>query len=140
MLKSIALAAAIALSGGGAALAQDAATVDGYFARAESEILNGARPVNQGRGSLENLATADHSFRLEAGKSYMAIGMCDNACSDLDMAVGDPSGKNLGSDVADDDTPVVAFQAAAAGNYTIRIAMTGCTTGRCFYGVRLYEQ
>ena len=139
MLKSIAIAAVIALSTGGAALAQDAATVDGFFARAESEVLGGARPVNQARGSLAALATADHTFRLEAGKSYMFIGMCDNGCSDMDMAVGDPSGKNIGSDVEDDDTPVVQVQAAASGNYTVRAAMTVCSTSRCFYGVRVYE-
>ena len=140
MLKSIAIAAVIALSGGGAARAQDAAPLDGVFARPESEGQNGARPANQGRGSLANLTTADHTFRLEAGKSYMVIGMCDNACSDLDLAAGDPSGKNIGSDVADDDTPVVAIEATASGNYTIRVAMTGCTAARCFYGVRVYEQ
>jgi hypothetical protein len=140
MLKLIAITAVLALSGGSAALAQDAATVDGFFARAESEVLGGARAVDQARGSLENLTTGDHMFDLEASKSYVVIGLCDNSCSDLDMAAVDPSGKNIGSDVADDDTPLIEVQATASGRYTFRVAMSACSAARCYYGVRVYEQ
>lgn len=143
MLKSIALAAAIALTGGGLAVAQNqtgAALVDSLFAQAEQQLLNGARATTQFRGVLAAESTADHSFNLQAGKSYMAIGVCDEGCSDLDFAIYDPSGQNLGSDVEPDDTPVVVFEATRSGQYKATVLMAVCGSARCNYGVRLYEQ
>lgn len=143
MMKSIALAAAIALSGGGLAIAQNqtgAALVDAMFAQAEQELLGGAKPVAQTRGALAAETTADHTFNLQAGKTYLAIGVCDEGCSDLDFAIFNASGQNLGSDTEADDTPVVQFQATASGQYKATVLMAVCGAARCNYGVRLYEQ
>lgn len=144
MMKSIAIAAAIALSGGGVAMAQNnptgAALVDALFAQAEQELFGGARAAAQTRGALPTETTADHTFNLQAGKSYIAIGVCDENCSDLDFAIFGPGGDNLGSDVLEDDTPVVEFQATRSGQYKATVLMAVCGSARCNYGVRLYEQ
>lgn len=143
MMKSIAIAAAIALTGGGVAVAQNqtgAALVDALFAQAEQELFNGARAAAQVRGALPAETTADHTFNLQAGKTYLAVGVCDEGCSDLDFAVFDASGENLGSDVEPDDTPIVQFQAARSGQYKATVLMAVCSSARCNYGVRLYEQ
>lgn len=144
MMKSIAIAAAIALSGGGLALAQSnptgAALVESLFAQAEQELLDGARAAAQTRGALPAETTADHTFNLQAGKTYMAIGVCDEGCSDLDFAIFSPAGDNLGSDVEPDDTPIVVFEATRSGQYKATVLMAVCGSARCNYGVRLYEQ
>lgn len=143
MLKSIAIAAAIALTGSGVAVAQSqtgAALVEALFAQAQTELLGGASSVAQARGAMAGQTTADHSFNLQAGKSYIAIGVCDENCSDLDFAVYGPGGDNLGSDVLEDDTPIVLFEAPRTGQYKATVLMAVCGTARCNYGVRVYEQ
>lgn len=143
MLKSIALAAAIALTGGGLAMAQNqtgAALVDSLFAQAEQQLLGGISAAARARGVLAQEGVAEHTVNLQAGKSYIAIGVCDEGCSDLDMAVASPSGERLGMDTEMDDTPIVAFQAATSGRYTATVAMSTCGAAQCNYGVRFYEQ
>lgn len=143
MMKSIAIAAAIGLTGGGVAVAQSqtgAALVDALFAQAEAELFGGASSVARARGAMASQTTADHTFNLQAGKTYMAIGVCDENCSDLDVAISGPGGDNLGADVLDDDTPIVAFEATRSGQYKATVLMAACGSARCNYGVRVYEQ
>jgi len=143
MLKSIALAAVIAVSGGGAAFAQNqtgAALVDAIFAQAEQEILNGSAAAGRARGVAEDGGSADHVFNLQAGKSYLVIGVCDESCSDLDLALFGVSGEDLGSDYELDDAPMVMFQASRSGQYRVNAMMASCDAALCHYGVRIYEQ
>jgi len=142
MLKPVVAAVAMALMGGGAALAQDTghALIDALFNQAQTELLDGARPAAQARGALADDATGDQTFNLRAGKSYLAIGMCDEGCSDLDFVMMSPSGENLGADVENDDTPVVKFEATENGRYTATVLMSVCGAERCNYQVRVYEQ
>ncbi len=143
MLKSIALAAAIALTGGGLAVAQNgptgAALVDALFANLEKETLAGLRTVSTARGVLSNQNTADHYFNVVAGPSYVVIGACDENCSDVDLGVYNGSGAVVGTDVEDDDAPVVAFEATETGRHQFTVLMSTCT-GNCNYGVRVYTQ
>ncbi len=144
MLKSIALAAVVALSGGGLALAQDPtgqALVDSLFAQAQTNVLSGARPAAQARGAMAAETMTDHTLNLRAGKSYVIIGMCDEGCSDMDFAIFGPDGTNLGSDTQDDDTPVVILESVSAnGQYTAKVLMAACGAATCNYQVRAYEQ
>lgn len=140
MFQSILLAAAIALTGGSAIQNQTGqALVDAQFANAEQQVLNGARAAVRFNGSLAGETTADHSFNLQAGKSYVAVGYCDENCSDVDFAVYAPDGTNLGSDTEADDNPVVLFQAPVSGQYKATVLMAVCSSN-CNYGVRFYEQ
>ncbi|NBB52149.1 hypothetical protein GVN24_28095 [Rhizobium sp. CRIBSB] len=142
MLKPNIAAVVLALVGGSAAVAQDTghALIDSLFNQAQAELLQGARPAAQARGSLAAETTGDQTFNLRAGRTYLAIGMCDEGCTDLDFAVFSPSGDNLGSDVEDDDTPVVSFEATANGQYKATVLMAACGAARCNYQVRIYEQ
>src|SRR5262245_438192 len=49
---------------------------------------------------------------LAAGVSYRFVGVCDAECSNVDMEVLDSSGAVVGSDVLDDDIPIVNLQPA----------------------------
>lgn len=144
MMKSIALAAVIALTGGGLAAAQSnptgTALIDALFNQIATEIMPGKKDISTSRGTIANQATADHAFNAVAGRTYVAIGVCDEGCSDLDMGVYSSNGETLGSDVLDDDTPIVQFQAAQSGQMTIRVLMSACSASRCNYGVKVYEQ
>lgn len=142
MLKSIALAAVLALTGGGLAMAQNqtgAALVDALFAQIERDVLQGYPSVASVRGALAKETTADHTFNAVAGRSYIVIGVCDEGCTDLDLGVYNGAGTVMGSDVEEDDTPAVIFEAGETGRHQITVLMAVCAA-RCNYGVKVYEQ
>jgi len=76
--------------------------------------------------------------QLVAGYEYRVIGVCDQNCRDMDMAVFDESGATIGQDNAQDDHPVVAVAPAATGNVTIQAQMFQCTGQPCYYALALY--
>ena len=90
------------------------------------------------RGTLADGASADVSVNAAAGSALTFVGVCGLSCSDLDMTVFGPDGKEVGSDVLPDDAPMVLVQNARAGTYRVRVTMAECSTARCDYGVRVF--
>lgn len=83
---------------------------------------------------------ARFSISLEAG-TYGGVAVCDNDCSNVDLAVYDASGAEVAADVLDDDVPVIDFEAQdGAASYEFEVRMVSCTTPACGYGFRLYRQ
>ena len=143
MLKSIAIAAALVLAGGGAAVAQSnltgTALVDALFANLEADIVKGLPVISNSRGILPKETTADHTFNAVSGHTYAVVGVCDEGCSDLDLGVyAGSNGAVMGSDVEEDDTPVVVFEATETGRHQITVLMAVCGA-RCNYGVKVYD-
>ncbi|HEV7590482.1 MAG TPA: hypothetical protein VGO40_20395 [Longimicrobium sp.] len=89
-------------------------------------------------GSLRTGASTNHSVQLNGGTSYTLIGVCDNDCSDFDLRLFDPSGREVASDVLTDDTPVVSVSPRRSGTYTVRAIMTACSDQPCRYGIGVY--
>ncbi|HEY1224641.1 MAG TPA: hypothetical protein VGE54_05375 [Brevundimonas sp.] len=142
MLKSIAIAAALVLAGGGAAVAQSnptgTALVEALFANLEADVVKGLPVISNSRGILPKETTADHTFNAVSGHTYAVVGVCDEGCSDLDLGVYAGDGSVMGSDVEEDDTPVVVFEATETGRHQITVLMAVCGS-RCNYGVRVYD-
>ena len=89
-------------------------------------------------GSLRSGASTNHSVQLNGGTSYSLIGVCDNDCSDLDLRLYDPNGREVASDVLTDDKPVVSWTPRRTGTYTVRAIMTSCSSEPCRYGIGVY--
>jgi len=89
-------------------------------------------------GSLRTGATTNHQVQLNAGTAYSLIGVCDNDCSDFDLRLYDPRGREVASDVLTDDTPVLNVTPRFGGTYTVRAIMTSCSDQPCRYGIGVY--
>jgi len=89
-------------------------------------------------GSLRAGASTNHAVQLNGGTSYSLIGVCDNDCSDFDLRLFDPNGREVDSDVLTDDTPVVSWTPRRTGTYTVRAIMTACSSEPCRYGIGVY--
>jgi hypothetical protein len=89
-------------------------------------------------GSLRTGASSNHTLDLDAGTAYALVGVCDNDCSDLDLRLYDPSGREVASDLLTDDTPVVSWTPRRSGTYTVRAIMTACSSQPCRYGIGVY--
>jgi hypothetical protein len=99
----------------------------------------GMRPTHEPYiGTLRVRATETHRVQLTGGTSYSMIGVCDNDCSDLDLRLFDPAGREVASDVLSDDTPVVSVTPRRSGTYTVRAIMTACSSEPCRYGIGIY--
>lgn len=81
----------------------------------------------------------DHQIpvTLTAGTQYAFVGVCDADCNNVDLELLDGvTGAVVGSDLLDDDYPVIHYTAAAAGPYFVRAILRTCTQAPCFIGVR----
>jgi len=141
MLKALVAAAALSLAvmaPGVSAQAQDpsgAELVDLLLDRVSSE----ADLTMQGKvaGRLSQGASGTATLQVPAGPVAL-IGVCDENCSDVDLIVRDPSGREVGRDFEDDDVPLVVFEAATAGRYTVEVQMPACN-GTCNWGVGVFN-
>ncbi|MBI1252572.1 MAG: hypothetical protein GC189_14010 [Alphaproteobacteria bacterium] len=81
----------------------------------------------------------EHTWRvnLERGVSYRIIGACDNECDNVDLRLFDASGAELGSDVMEDDYPLVNITPATAGPHDVRIILKTCTIAPCYVAARV---
>lgn len=77
--------------------------------------------------------------RLDRGKTYWVIGACDEDCSDFDLEVKDANAQVVGSDVLEDDAPMVVLENVRGGSYQIQSIMAACSADPCLTGVRVYR-
>lgn len=68
---------------------------------------------------------------LLRGAEYMVVGYCDNACSDLDLALLDPSGEEVQADRLPDPEPILTLTAESTGSYEIHLTMVECPIEEC---------
>ncbi len=82
----------------------------------------------------------DHRFvvSLTGGTTYSFIGACDADCTNVDIELIDMrTGGVVGSDMLDDDYPVVHYEPAANGDYMVRLLMQTCTRAPCYTAARM---
>jgi len=108
------------------------------------------RPMLQLRGflpafpfALGEAAQAEggaHTFRLEAGVSYLITARCDAECHDVDLTLADAAGQVLQSDADGDDFPSVTFVPAETTEYQVGVKLAECSSAVCAYGVAVYRR
>ena len=76
---------------------------------------------------------------LQSGQSYALLGVCDNDCSDLDLALY-RNGSELVSDVTQDDWPILQVDATGSANYEVRVTMYACSTSTCGYQLSVWQR
>jgi hypothetical protein len=98
----------------------------------------GLRLEGHRSGSLRDQSATDVEMQIPAGKTVAAlIGVCDEDCTDLDLAVFSGSGTKLGEDVDPDNSPLVAVR-NHSGPIRVRVTMASCTVAPCAYRVMLF--
>lgn len=97
-----------------------------------SQVFNG--------GSLEERESGMLRLRLEGSERYIAIGLCDEQCKDIDLAVYDEDGFEIASDRQEDAIPIVEFGPGEDGAAVFRVKMVRCDAEPCRYGVGVYRE
>ena len=91
-------------------------------------------------GNLNKGATENVVFELDAGGSYVVVGVCDNDCKDMDLKLANARGREIDSDVGEDDAPVVAVTPEQKERFTVRAIMADCTSNPCRYGLGVFRR
>lgn len=100
----------------------------------------GYTPIIADGGSLGQGETMTFTVTLQTGSSYMLMGVCDQDCRDLDLALYDGYGNLISADETEDDAPVVDVTVTTGGDFTLEVTMYQCSEDICYYGVGLYRQ
>jgi hypothetical protein len=109
--------------------------------RTASELFvsEGFAQVGEARtGSLNDETSEDFNLTLEADVSYILVGVCDNDCPDLDLALLDDAGNEIDSDYEKDAFPMVEVTPSRTRSYRVHVYMAECTSEPCFYGVGVF--
>ena len=90
--------------------------------------------------TLASNRAAQLPLTLRAGQEIRVVGVCDPACSDLDLRILDPRGDSIALDTRDNARPVVDVRAEMFGRHTIEVGMLDCAAPRCRYAVNVYTR
>lgn len=129
---------------------EESAEGEDYIGVVRAE-LDGAGAAHLGAGyqlfgdeAIEPIALSGDGYRqpvhLEAGKSYIFQGACDQDCADVDLELLDAGGAVVAQDVETDDRPHVEIRPARAGDYSVRVWLAQCNVEPCYVGLRSYSR
>lgn len=91
-------------------------------------------------GSLDERQSGILRFALKAGERYVAIGLCDEPCKDIDLGVYDEEGFEIASDTMEDAVPIAELSPDMDTMAIIRVKMIRCDFEPCRYGVGVYRE
>ncbi|HEX6748993.1 MAG TPA: hypothetical protein VF092_16970 [Longimicrobium sp.] len=89
-------------------------------------------------GSLDNGESEFVEVNLDIGTLYQIMGACDNDCTDLDLTLYDPAGREIDSDLQVDDYPVVSVEPRRSSTYRVKVTMARCSAEPCRYGIGIF--
>lgn len=96
-----------------------------------SQVFNG--------GALEERESGMLRVRLKGGERYIAIGLCDEQCKDIDLGVYDEDGFEIASDRQEDAIPIVELVLDEEATAFFRLKMVRCDAQPCQYGLGVYR-
>jgi len=92
------------------------------------------------RGALNTDQAVGLPLTVQAGLQYRIVGVCDQDCLDLDLALYDSAGVELASDYLDDALPILAFSPKAGGEMDLEVIMVACGLEPCAFRVATYAK
>jgi len=89
-------------------------------------------------GSLDQDQEIRFPVSLTAGLEYRVAGVCDNDCEDMDLALYDPSGDEVVSDILVNPLPLLSLAPAATGEYRLAVLLVSCSIEPCEFLVSTF--
>lgn len=129
---------------GSALFINQAAVADPYINQVRNQLIEAAGILLEGNyslthtpyvGDLSDSHTDLLTLNLRSGITYQFVGVCDEDCSDLDLALYDGNGNLIDSDTAYNDIPLVSVTPRWNQQFRLKIDMADCSASYCNYGV-----
>jgi hypothetical protein len=97
--------------------------------------------TDQGRrGALAGEGAVRVPINLDEGVAYRIVGVCDQDCPDLDLALFHPDGTEVEGDFMEDDLPIMAHVADTTAQYSVEVIMVACFVNPCAFRVETFSQ
>lgn len=80
------------------------------------------------------------TVELNSDYEYIAIGVCNGDCSDLDLVLYADDDDRIANDIGTDDVPILSGSPGNNGEYYLEAVMVDCETETCAFGVALYAR
>jgi hypothetical protein len=96
-----------------------------------------------GQTWIDELEEDDDTYitvELDSDYEYIAIGVCDGDCGDIDLILYDDDDVRIANDVGTDDIPVLSGSPDYNGEYYLEAVMVDCDADTCAFGVALYAR
>ena len=104
----------------------------------EIQRKQGWAPQGEARpGALASGKETRLDYALAPG-AYRFVVICESGCGAGEVELLDPAGARIGESGVLVEMPKIEATAAAAGTYTLRVAMTDCGSAECAWSARLY--
>ena len=104
------------------------AVADGFTLRVPMQI-----------GGLRQGDYTTYTLTMEGNVRYRLVANCDNDCSDIDISVTEPDGREIAWDRRDGDLAVVDIS-GHPGPHTVKVSMAGCRLGPCRFGLGVFAR
>lgn len=107
---------------------------------AKATELGYVRTGDSFTGGLRAAASETVTLTLDETREHIIVGVCDNDCSDIDLALDEMSGRQVVADRDGNDVPVLEVASGHTGAHRLTITMASCTTAPCRYAVAVYSR
>lgn len=91
-------------------------------------------------GSLHEGSSTTFSLRVAKSGSVVLVGSCDADCSDVDLVLLGPDGREIAADREADDVPIIEVPVSHRGSLSVRVEMASCSRGPCRFGLGLFSK
>lgn len=107
----------------------------------EIQGKEGWAPAGPARpGALAGGGEARLEFPLASGSAYRVVVVCEPGCGAGEVELLDPAGARVGDPKPLVEMPRIDATPAAAGTYSLRVAMTDCASDSCAWSAQLYSK
>lgn len=89
-------------------------------------------------GQLDSDGEQAISFELDEGRTYVAVAVCDQDCSDIDLVLLDENGNVVSEDHEAAEYAAVKVTPAWTGSFDLRVKMYTCSAEPCHFGVAIF--
>ncbi len=99
--------------------------------------------VKLGSTWIDELEDGDDKYitlQLYDNVEYIAVAVCDEDCSDIDLVLYDEDDRQIARDISTDDIPVIAGVPDYDGEYYLEAQMVDCYARTCAFGVAIYAR
>ena len=90
-------------------------------------------------GALNTTESTSFTVTLRAGYSYVVTGVCDDDCTELDLALYAANGYEVDAARNAGNAPILRVAPRETMVYHVKVSMTGCRTNPCSYGVAVFH-
>jgi hypothetical protein len=103
------------------------AAANGYALREQLQV-----------GALRQGQAMVYDIEFSRDRDYVLVANCDADCSDVDLILTEPDGREVVADRDNDDSAVLTIPASHKGAHKLRVSMASCSRGPCRFGLGVF--